>query len=367
MKTRYTLQVRGLNIDNLLNLLYSKKFNISNIKKEKDNTHLVCFDINRSDYLCAMSDRVFDKFEVSVLFVHGWQQILIKAISLSGAMLGILISLIVGLNLSSKIWNIDVVINGSDDGYISQKVIETLSTNNVKVGSNISDLSLYDLSQEIASNNEEVATAVVEKVGTTLRVKIYLAANKYCTGDLKALRNGVVKDVLVGTGTAMVSKGDVVSEGDLLLKADSSGNAVGTILADVYYMGSVIYNENIEELAPTGKVKTCTIFELFNFKFGKIEPPGFEYYKLQVTSVMPFKNFFLPITCNKYEYREMVKKQSFVPFEKVEEEIKSEAKALAMQNLNSACQIVNIDYTIKREGSIVKVDCFVQSLENIAG
>ena len=123
----------------------------------------------------------------------------------------------------------------------------------------------------------------------------------------------------------------------------------------------------MESIEATGNEKVLSSFSLFGYVASKVNMQEYELYELSVVQKYPFNNFFLPILQTKYIYREMKRVEKFVPFETVEMAIKEEAKALAMQNVDSACQIVNIDYTIRREGSIVKVDCFIESLENIAG
>ncbi len=367
MKTIYTIKITGLNLDNLLNIFYSKKIKISNIYRKKDNSRTMFLDISRVDYVSAMSGRVFDKFDVCVVRKRGMENFLFRLFSLSGALFGVFISLFVGFSINSKIWHIDIDLRGEENIVVRQAVENTLSKNNISIGSNLGNISLYDLSQDIVSSNEEIAAATVEKNGTTLQVKIYLASSVYKTGDLVATKNGVITSVLVAAGESLVEAGDVVSEGDALLKADMSGNAVGTVMAKVYYMSSIVYNENIERLKPTGNVKKQSVLELFGIKFGVNNLPGYKYYETKVNKISPFKNFILPIFSTEYEYVEMAKVVKFVPFEEVEADLKEQAKSLAMQNINSACQIINIDYTIRREGNIVKVDCFIESLENIAG
>lgn len=367
MKTRYRIQIKGLNLDNLLNILYSKKLKISNICRKKGDTHTLFLNIDKADYLGAMSDRVFDKFDVCVVQELGFLAFIKRCIAWSGAVIGLFFALGVGLVNSSKIWEIDIDIKGATDLAIYQSVMQTLEDSGVHIGSPVPAVSMYDLSQSVVLANEEISTATVEKIGTKLVVKVYLASSVYQTGDLFALRNGVVKEILVGTGTPIVNVGDVVCERDTLVRADESGNAVATVLASVFYLGTSVYDENVVSMQPTGKIQKQTTLELFGQTIGKQKATTFNYYKKKVSKDFAFNNFFLPIKVTTCEFFELQEVSKFVPFEEVEEQVKNEAKALAMQSLNSACQIVNIDYTIKREGGKVIVDCFIESLENIAG
>ena len=364
--TKYTLKIKGLNLDNLLNILYSRKIAISNIKKEEGDLHVMSVRIKKSDYLRAMSDRVFDNFDVCVVKRHGLENFLFRLFSLSGAIIGTLFSILVGVDLSGKVWDIDININGEYDAALLSSIEQTLLASGVQIGKRIEGISFYDLSQEIIRTSSEISTATVEKDGTKLTVKVYLISSEHKSGDLFSIRNGIVKDVLIGTGEPAVKVGDVVKEGDLLIKADKSGNAVGSVLASVYYMSTVMHDENVVEIKPTGRVERFNSLSFFGLNIG--DENKIEYkYKLLSTKTLPFNNFFLPIFKVTKTYIELKECVTFVPFENVEEKIKNQAKNLAMQNVNSACQIVNIDYNIIREGSLVKVDCFVETIENIVG
>lgn len=367
MRTRYVILVKGLNLNNLLNIFYSRKFNISNVYKQKDDNHAMYLTISKSDYICAMSDRLFDKFNVSVVHKLGIEKFLFRLISLLGALIGIICSVFFYFNYNKKIACIDIVIRGGGDAILEQSVQNVLQENDIFISKDLPQISMYDLSQKIVGSSEKIAAATVTKNGAKLTVTIYPISETIKTGDLVSSRNAVIKSILVGTGEPMVKVGDVVREGDKVVKSDQSGNAVACIMGTVYYMGSVIYDENTTVLERTGKTKVSDDYYLLGKKIFIGSVPDFRFYETAVQKIYPFYNFFLPLEIVKTTYIELEQKTKFVPFNDVAESIKDQAKRMAEQNINSACQIQNIDYTIKREGTIVKVDCFIETLENIVG
>ena len=103
----------------------------------------------------------------------------------------------------------------------------------------------------IAANFDFVAHASSKIIGNTLYFKIYcvdLPGDKNNNGDIVAMQDGVVTNIVVASGRAIVKSGDAVRKGQTLIKGEyqigitengeakfAPCRAVGEVLADVSY------------------------------------------------------------------------------------------------------------------------------------
>jgi len=109
-----------------------------------------------------------------------------------------------------------------------------------------SNLQARITAESIVKNFDYVAHASSKIVGSTLYFLVYtvpLPGDKNNNSDIIAAHSGVITKVVVASGRALVSAGDIVRQGDVLIKGEyqigelefARCRAVGEVMADVSY------------------------------------------------------------------------------------------------------------------------------------
>lgn len=124
-------------------------------------------------------------------------------------------------------WRIYTVRVQCDDESIIPAVYEHLSQIGVGKFTLKNKLQQFDLASDLVSNFENIAHAHVRVAGNTLVVDLVTAThqNAKVKTNIYAQYDAVIKEITVYSGTALVTVGDVVKKGDLLV-ADAYPDSV---------------------------------------------------------------------------------------------------------------------------------------------
>ncbi|HHV65756.1 MAG TPA: sporulation protein YqfD [Peptococcaceae bacterium] len=85
-----------------------------------------------------------------------------------------------------------------------------------------SSLDLESISKKLQEGNEDIIWATIEERGTNIRIRVVektLPQKVLYQGDLVAAKTGFVDDIIVIQGIPVVKEGDMVKEGQVLIKA----------------------------------------------------------------------------------------------------------------------------------------------------
>ena len=130
--------------------------------------------------------------------------------------------------------------------YEIRKILTSLG---VKPGIKKSDVDVYSLERELEGKNKDILWIRTRIEGSTLKVvleekvtppNIQKESNE---GDCVAKMDGEIKRIYASSGTAKVSPGDIVKEGDVLISATQGlegkeefpAEAKGTVIANTFY------------------------------------------------------------------------------------------------------------------------------------
>ena len=97
--------------------------------------------------------------------------------------------------------------------------------------------------------------------------------------------------------------------------------ALAKVKAYVELSYTTQYTENHFEFVRSGKMQEVNCIKIFNKEFSNDFVLNFEHCEIEQNSNYVFNNFILPIKRVKTVYYELIKKQVYVPFEKVKENI----------------------------------------------
>lgn len=356
------VKVEVVNSEKLMNYLLKNGAEISNVTK--DNLYSVEMNIRVSDYHILKSGvkKLGGKFQV--LDRRG----LISAYpSLKRRKLffvGIVLFFVLIFYLSRFIWNVSI----TTDKYLAPlEVRNLLKSYGIGIGTKKDSIDVIKIEEQLVKDIDEIMWVKVRIEGSNLEVKIVerqeppaIKKVEY-TGDMVAGKRGVVDRVYATAGTPVAKGGDVVSEGDLLIKGQAgkegkeySIKAEGRVFATTFYEEIMTVPKTMSEKQFTGRVLSAWGINLGNKSF---------YIKKPLNNT---ENY------DKIEYKwGIFIKESYKEFENKEietdtERIIKELENKITLNLDRGAKILNTVSDVTEEGDQFKVRVMVTAEEDIA-
>lgn len=279
--------VKGLNHTKLISGMASKNVSLKNIKRNKD---ILSFVVNSRDnpiivdYLQNKCYNILSCESVGLAkFTSGVKNNIVLTLA---AILTVVLIAITG-NFCFTI-KLDTTI---DD----ETVIGVLGEYGVKIGCNLAKIDFDGLENYLVNNLDGVSYAIVDIKGSTLSVKIIdslpkkdvIDYNK--SQDLVAVRAGVITRIICLSGTPMVSVGDTVSVGQVLIKGVKTFRdgttedirAVGEVYASVSLSHSIEYNPYVVEYTRTGEKQILTSFDVYGHNTDSLSKIKFDKYETE--------------------------------------------------------------------------------------
>lgn len=369
--------VEGFFIEKFINNCISKKIFFWNTNRRKSTIFSANIGVSNFKDVVKIAKKCQCKIKISrkrglPFLLNRYRKRKIFAFSLGIIIIGIVM-------VSNFIWNIDI--SGVDE-VKEKEILEFIKNEGVDIGKYKNKINLQNLINKIRLDRADVAWVGMEIKGTNLIIKIVEADEKpeiinedeYC--NIVAKKDGIISKVKAQNGTPIVSEGDTVKKGDVLVQGWIEGkytdnryvHAEGEVIAKVWYSEKekVFYKQSYENL--TGNKEKKYSININNFKINFFKTLSkFENYdtistikKLKITS-----NFYLPIEIivnNNYE-----KQKSVVTYDK------NEAKEIGIKKLKEKLEqeiqdknnISNIYINAEETEEYVEVEVIYEVLENI--
>lgn len=183
---------------------------------------------------------------------------------------------------SQYIWVVEI--NGADSSDYD-RIIAVLEENGVKSGAKKRDLpSLGEIKKDILLKNDDIAWAWVYIEGAKARVEINKKiipsgiVDKSISSNISARCTGVIKNITVKGGEALLGKGDAVTPGEVIISGKVATyregepekyiytRAIGTVEAYTRHGAEGDYSLYYESRTPAGAAKSYYSLELFGKK-----------------------------------------------------------------------------------------------------
>lgn len=138
-----------------------------------------------------------------------------------GLLIGLLLTVLLFAFSSRLVW--DIRISGNEK--LSDYQIESaLSELDLRIGSTLRKIDKNAIETEMLSQNKDIAWISVNRRGNVVYVQVIESENigltqeqGYPFSNIVADRDGVIEEITVDSGVAMVKVGDVVRKGDILI------------------------------------------------------------------------------------------------------------------------------------------------------
>ena len=218
MKRVYSqYRITGFNLDNLINYVKKRGITLVNVKKFQQNVMIVCVKHSESEKffaiakeLCYNIKKIKDK-GAFYPFLYLYKNI--------GLVIGSVILLVISIFANDFIFKIDFKGTGS---VLKREIELCLQENGVTEFSRFSNLDVDELSRKLLSSNQRLTFVECRKEGNVLVVNSALASGSKdkLNGNAKELVSdvdGVVEELKIYRGSALVSVGDEIKKGQTLV------------------------------------------------------------------------------------------------------------------------------------------------------
>lgn len=354
-----TVKISGLNLPRLVNRLVEKNICLNNLKIKPKFIKFEIDEANLSalDAVCKTEHKYY-----TIISKNGFKRVLGRLPYLFGAFLALIISSAYLFSFNQFVFDVELSYN-SNLPYDMTKVESVLKENGIVPGMKKRDLNISDLQNLLLLGVEDISGCSVKVMGGKVCVCVYPATEKYEVNesDIVSKYNAVVTDAEAYSGELMVGRGDIVQVGDVLIK--NNNGASGKVEGKVYFVSTIIYNENQQYLEKTGreyKVRNINFLNIFSIK-GQ-NRCDFSSFVTEKCDFYVSKNYLFPISVTDEIYYEVEIKSKVVPFEEVETSITGKAYAEAIKKVPDPSKVENVTYSVVKEGSYTRVDCFVETI-----
>ena len=205
-----TIEIQGMHPESIINAMWAQGIDIKNLKRINITT--LDLDINIKNLSNVKEIAKIKKCKIKVLRANGILRILSRVKNSGLLISGIAIFIFLIYYLSLYIWNINI-----DE-------TKVLSPYEIKPGIKKSSINIYDLEDELKKDDDRIMWARARIEGGTLKIKIEEKQNPPSikapenNGDVIAKCDGQIVRLYTTSGSAVVSKGDIVKKGQVLIQ-----------------------------------------------------------------------------------------------------------------------------------------------------
>lgn len=212
-----TYQIKGLNLDRFINSAKKRGINLYQIKKQAKNALTVSVKFDDRQKFFAFAKELC--YNIKKVRDNGVAYPLLLLYRSIGLVIGAVLILITCIIFDNLIFSFSFTGSGS---IYKREVAEYLNERGIKEFSTFSSISLEQLEDDILSKNSHLSFVSCQKRGNRLQIELVLSKDKVDRLDgsyyeLYSSDNGVIEDIKVYRGNALVEKGQSVKMKDLLV------------------------------------------------------------------------------------------------------------------------------------------------------
>ncbi len=282
------------------------------------------------------------------------------------------------LGLSNFIWNIEVV---GTETINADEILELVKSEGLAIGKSKGSIDTDKIINTIRLERDDVAWVGISIRGTNAIIEIVEADEKpdivdddeYC--NIVADKDAIIIKVSAQNGTPLVSEGDVVTKGDIIISGTMEGkytearyvHAQGEIQAKVWYTSTQTVYLKETQKQETGNEENGFSVKINNFQINLHKSvPNFEKYDTieMYKKLKLFSDFYLPIEIIKYTYKEY---EEIVVIHSIEgaEQIGIERASEDLKDELEGKEILDKKVNVKQEADYIEVEVTYEVEENI--
>lgn len=374
------IRIRGLTLERLLNLALSKDIYLWNVNRLSSTRIEATVSLSGLEALEAIVNK--SGCEIEIIGKTGLPFILNRLKYKKMFALGVAVFISLILFLSSLLWKIEII---GIEQIPKDKLVNLLKDNDIRVGIFKHRIDKKKVEKIILSEYDFLSFLDVQISGIKLIVDIKELdiepdrVDKSYPCNLVAKKKGVIVKIVAKNGEAVVEKGQIVEENDILIsgtmKSESSDerylvHAEGEVLAQTRYSHIIELPIVKLEEVETGRVykqRGLTINDKgVRFLSGNIP---FENYTEEVIEkdIIDFKWLKLdfPVKFVTYLFREVEIKEIKQEIEYLKAYSKLEATKEINKQLSETCEIISRNEIYTIDENILRTQVTIETIEDI--
>lgn len=374
------IRIRGLTLERLLNLALSKDIYLWNVNRLSNTSIEATVSLSGLEALEAIVNK--SGCEIEIIGKTGLPFILNRLKYKKMFALGVAVFISLILFLSSLLWKIEII---GIEQIPKDKLVNLLKDNDIRVGIFKHRIDKKKVEKIILSEYDFLSFLDVQISGIKLIVDIKELdiepdrVDKSYPCNLVAKKKGVIVKIVAKNGEAVVEKGQIVEENDILIsgtmKSESSDerylvHAEGEVLAQTRYSHIIELPIVKLEEVETGRVykqRGLTINDKgVRFLSGNIP---FENYTEEVIEkdIIDFKWLKLdfPVKFVTYLFREVEIKEIKQEIEYLKAYSKLEATKEINKQLSETCEIISRNEIYTIDENILRTQVTIETIEDI--
>ena len=210
-------EVKGLNLDALINVAKKRGVDLYDVKKTSNKRLIVSVSFAKSEIFFAIAKELC--YNIKKVREKGRGYPLLAISRSFGLIIGAVLFCLLIFFANDFVFAFDFCGSGS---VYKKQVKQYLSDNGVKEMARFSSIDLSKLEDGILADNKNLSFVSLVKRGNTLVIELVVAEDEVqkLNGNvyqMTADEDGVIEEIKVYRGTALVSIGDKVNAGDVLV------------------------------------------------------------------------------------------------------------------------------------------------------
>lgn len=268
----YVLEIKVNNSEKFINKLWKEKIEVANVKKIDKAT--IKMRIYREDYKQVEEIVKLFKGKITILQRKGNSFRIKRYKKRVGLVIGMFLFFGIIYYLSTYIWSIEISTEKNLSPFEIRQQIRNIG---ICPGISKDKIDVYVLENKIKNMNDEVLWVRARIEGARLTIVIKERLNPPLIEDNPSYKDNVawmggeVERIYANSGTVMVQPGDIVKEGDLLIKASQGEGeaemqvpAKGRVIANTFYEKEMELQISGEEIVRTGEKDEDIYLEVKN-------------------------------------------------------------------------------------------------------
>ena len=370
------VEVEGYYVERFINNCISK--NIFFWKMERSKSTIMHMNIGANEFKQAAKIAQKHGCRIKINGKHGLPFVLKKYKKRKIFFILLFIVILAIYTLSRFVWNIEIK---GIENINQEEIIKALEDDGLKVGTLKSKVDTNEIISKIRYQREDIAWIGINLDGTNAIVEIVEADKKpeiiddddYC--NIVAQKDGKIEKISAQNGTLMVSKGQEVKKGDILIAGYMEGkytgknyvNANGKVTAIVKYSQTEKIGKKEIKREKTENYENKYSIKINNFKINLYKTLSkYKNYDTIYTNkkLKLFSNFYLPIELIKTTNYEVI--ESEISYDKNTAKVEGQKRAEEkLDKLVTQGEIANKIIDVKENETSYEVTVTYEVLEEI--
>lgn len=365
----------GLSPEKLLNLAAKNHISLSGVRR-LSYTQL-CFNIGPADYNRLKKLLPEGRYKLNIGSSRGLSLMLYAFRARYCLIAGIIISIVLAFFASSRIWFVKV--RGCEK-VSEENVLQLLESYGLKSGASVSGEELDEMEKRLMQDISDISWVGISRRGVNIYAYIKESSELPEStpidkpADVIALKDGVVEKVTVLQGRAVVTQGQTVRAGDVLISGELIYQdlpyqyiyALGDVQARIWYSGERKISLVQSETVRTGNTAVVRTMRIFGQDIPLDGENPFASYEVE-SREQDVMNLGIPVTIITQTYYETEEREYSITQEDALELGKSDLEQELSAQIPQDAEILRTQSSVKAaEGeNAVIVSMFIETLEQI--